>query len=93
MSQSDKDKMMILLFTEDPMGLSKYEQEDEYELEADMILQRIRQCKNIVEIQQIVYQVFVETFDAELAGPVDTYYETAVAIWVDRVGLDKETIQ
>ncbi len=75
------------------MDLSMYEQEDEYELEASIILSRIGQCRNVSEIQAIVHQVFVETFDPELAGPAHSYYDTAVAIWVDHVGLDKETIQ
>ncbi len=75
------------------MDLSMYEQKNEYALEAGIILSRIGQCRNVAEIQAIVHQVFVETFDSELAGPVHSYYDTAVAIWVDRVGLDKEIIQ
>lgn len=90
---SDHDKLMELLFVEDPMGLSKYEQRDEYDLEARMILPKIAQLKGVADIQRAVYDTFKLTFAPLAVGDLDHYYHTAVAIWVDRIGLDKEIQQ
>ncbi len=93
MHHVEQEQMTELLFQEDPMGLARYGQETEYALEAKMVLARIGQCKNVGEIQQVIHSVFSTTFHPVTAGHVADYYDTAVALWVDRLGLDKEPLQ
>ncbi len=86
----EQEQMRELLLREDLMGLAQYGQTSEYELEAMMILRRIGQCKSVPEIQEIAYDVFARTFAFSMDRTVDDFYDVAVAIGVDRLGLDKE---
>ena len=75
------DSISALLFRHDPIGINFEENTDEYDLEAETILPRLRTCTSELDVLWAVHQEFVRWFDAETAGPREKYAEIAAGIW------------
>jgi hypothetical protein len=66
----------------DPIGLIKLgAPEDEYSSEAKEIIHQLDVVKNINELSQTIWAIFVCSFDLSIAGPVNYYKLIAAEIW------------
>ncbi|KND47071.1 MAG: hypothetical protein AB199_01425 [Parcubacteria bacterium C7867-004] len=76
------DKVSMVLFEHDPIGLNFDDNVDEYELEAGMVMNRFPKANNIDELATIIFEVFVECFDKELATRKrEVYQQIAKEVW------------
>jgi hypothetical protein len=75
------DAVAALLFEKDPIGINFEENTDEYELEAETILPRLRGCSGPDDVLEVVHAEFVRWFDFDTAGPREHYLEIASEIW------------
>ena|ERR1700758_1444567 len=75
------DSVSALLFRHDPIGINFQENTDEYDLEAETILPRLRTCESQPDVVRVVHEEFVRWFDAGTAGPPEKYAEVATGIW------------
>lgn len=59
-----KGKIEKILYTYDPVGLGKMgAPEDEYSPEAEPIAKGLPYCKNLQDVDNLVYDIFCEMFD------------------------------
>lgn len=70
-----------LLFEHDPIGINFGDNADEYRSEAEVLVLHRGRVASVDDLSAIVHQVFVEWFDADLAGPVAQYVPIAREIW------------
>ncbi|MDF2442557.1 MAG: hypothetical protein JWR01_760 [Subtercola sp.] len=70
-----------ILFEADPVGINFSTNSDEYDPEASAILAKLGSVDSVASLQACVHSVFVEWFDASLAGPVGRYENIAQDIW------------
>ena len=75
------DSVSGLLYRHDPRGINFEDNPDEYDLEAETILPRLRSCHALEDVRKVVYAEFVRWFDAGTAGPPERYEEIASEIW------------
>src|SRR5437660_12396296 len=75
------DSTAALLFRHDPIGINFDVNPDEYELEAEIILPRLRHCHSENDVLDVVHEEFVRCFDFSTAGPKERYKEIASEIW------------
>jgi hypothetical protein len=75
------DSVSSLLYRHDPIGINFQDNADEYDLEAETILPRLRNCQTLEDVHKAVYAEFVRWFDADTAGPPEHYQLIAVEIW------------
>jgi hypothetical protein len=75
------DSVSALLFRHDPIGINFEENTDEYDLEAETILPRLRKCTSELDVLRAVHEEFVRWFEVETAGPLEKYAEIAKDIW------------
>ena len=75
------DRVSAVLLAADPIGINFGVNPDEYDPEVGTILPRLRECRSVRDVQDVVYQEFVRWFDQELAGPPTEYLEPAEQIW------------
>ena len=75
------DSVSALLYRHDPVGINVEENTDEYDLETETILPRLRRCHTLEDVHNAVYSEFVRWFDADTAGPPERYKEIASEIW------------
>jgi hypothetical protein len=75
------DSISALLFRHDPIGINFEENTDEYDLEAETILPRLRTCTSELDVLRTVHEEFVRWFDVQTAGPREKYAEIAAGIW------------
>jgi len=75
------DSISALLFRHDPIGINFEENTDEYDLEAETILPRLRRCHTLEDAHNAVHSEFVRWFDAGTAGPPERYKQIAAEIW------------
>ena len=62
----------------DPIGLLKMgAPQDEYNPEIKEVAEKIANCRNVEEIQKLIYETFVKWFDQDIAGDVEKYKEPA----------------
>ena len=73
------DDLEGLLFRHDPIGINFGSNTDEYGPEVRTILPRLKLCKSIDEVQDVVYEEFVRWFGD--AGTRDKYQVIAAEIW------------
>ena len=68
------DSIRIEINKADPIRLiASGAPEDEYESEIKEISQGIKFCRNAVELQELIYKVFVKMFGPDIAGSRKTY--------------------
>lgn len=77
------DRLLAILFEEDPVGINFEDNTDEYEPEVDSILPRLKSCRSASDVQTVVHEEFVRWFDADTAGPVERYKKVASRIWTE----------
>lgn len=73
-----------ILYYYDPVDLAKFRvPEDEYEIEARVIIKRLKDVTDLRSLRLIVYEVFVYYFDEDMILPSsDKYYRfIAEEIW------------
>ena len=70
-----------LLFEKDPVGINFEDNTDEYDSEAAMILGKLNTCKNVQDVKKLVYNVFMNHFDKETAGPIEIYTDLAEELY------------
>jgi hypothetical protein len=75
------DSMAALLYRHDPIGINFEHNTDEYELEAETILPRLRGCRSADDVLQVIHAEFVHWFDSGTAGPPERYKEIASEAW------------
>lgn len=77
------DRVSSLLFKWDPIGINFEFNTDEYEIEVDTILPRLRTCTSAEDVQRVVYEECCRWFDADLAGPFGSYEQIGRDIWAE----------
>lgn len=71
-----------LLRKADPIGLiAMGAPDDEYGPEVSTILPRLREANSAADVQRIVYEEFVQWFDAKIVGPITDYADVSEEIW------------
>jgi hypothetical protein len=75
------DAVSDTLFRHDPIDINYETNTDEYNLEVDTILPRLKSCGSIEDVQAVVYEEFCNWFDAEDVGSPERYRELATEIW------------
>ncbi|MDN6021058.1 MAG: hypothetical protein L0I06_02760 [Acidipropionibacterium jensenii] len=70
-----------ILFDADPIGIAVEPHVDEYDSEADEIIDRLPDAQDAADTRSLVHQVFVTWFDDQIAGPEDRYTSIADQIW------------
>ena len=75
------DSISALLFRHDPIGINFEENTDEYDLEAETILPRLRNCHTQKDVHEAVHAEFVRWFDADTAGSPEHYAQITSEIW------------
>jgi hypothetical protein len=73
------DQLEKLLFQHDPIGISYVP--DEYDPEVERLLPKLSRIKSERELTDVIHDVFVQMFDAHIAGPRDRYAPIARDIW------------
>jgi hypothetical protein len=54
--------------------------EDEYNIESQRITTGLKNCHNILEIQELIYGVFIEFFGESMAGKKESYLKVAIEL-------------
>lgn len=75
------DKVLEILFQNDPIGINFEFNTDEYEPEVDTILPRLKEARSPEDLQGIIHREFVRWFDADIAGPKAKYARIAQEVW------------
>lgn len=75
------DKVAEILFRRDPAHVNFEVNPDEYDLEAGMILPRLKSCSSVDDTTRAVHEVLVYCFGPVTPGPEDGYREIATEIW------------
>ena len=76
------DKVSMVLFEHDPIGLNFDDNVDEYELEAGMVVSQFSKANSVDELETIILKIFVECFDEELATRKREVYQLiAKEVW------------
>lgn len=70
-----------IFFKHDPIGLDFESNIDEYDPEVGPLLVRLPHCRSAADVQKAVHEVFIELFDAQLAGPPERYAGIGVEVW------------
>ena len=73
------DQLTRILFDHDPIHIAATP--DEYEPEVGQILTRSERVGSVSELTDVIHSVFVEMFDASIAGPRSRYEGIARALW------------
>lgn len=75
------DAVSALLFRHDPIGINAEVNTDEYDLETESILPRLKNSHSAEDVQRIVHEEFVRWFDGGTAGRAERYSEISFEIW------------
>ena len=75
------EAVIALLFRHDPIGINFESNTDEYEAEAKTIVIGLTEANSVDDLHRLVYEVFVQWFDAATAGPYERYGDIATDIW------------
>ncbi|TGK34424.1 hypothetical protein EHO66_00680 [Leptospira kmetyi] len=74
--------LSTLLYDHDPLGLTALRcPEDEYDPEAETILDRLEECHDSLSLQIVIHQEFIRWFGEEAAGPLENYEDLAMDLW------------
>ena len=77
------DRLVAILFEEDPVGINFEDNTDEYEPEVGSILPRLKTCRSALDVQTVVHEEFIRWFDARTAGPPERYRKVATRVWTE----------
>lgn len=76
------DKISMILFEHDPIGLNFEDNVAEYELEAGMVMNRFSEADSVDRLSEIVQEIFIECFTEELAiRKREVYAPIAKEVW------------
>jgi hypothetical protein len=75
------DDLVSLLFRHDPISLDHETNTDEYAPEVGALLPRLEGCTSVEDVAVALHRVFVDYFDAKLAGPKSLYDRIAPDVW------------
>ena len=75
------DELLALLFRYDPIGINFKDNADEYSLEVETILPRLKEAHSPEKLCQIIHEEFVRWFGAETAGSASRYETLAKDVW------------
>ena len=75
------DKVLEILFRNDPIGINFEINTDEYEPETGTILPRLKETRSPEELQKIIHQEFIRWFGADIAGSRAKYAKIAQEVW------------
>jgi hypothetical protein len=75
------DSVSALLYRHDPIGINFEDNPDEYDLEAETILPRLRSCRSADDVHKVVHEEFVRWFEPATAGSPEHYKQIALEIW------------
>ncbi len=75
------DAVSAAFYRHDPIGINFDDNADEYDLEAETVLPKLRACKSEADVLQVVHSEFVRWFDADTAGPLSAYVAIAGDVW------------
>src|SRR5436189_2271447 len=75
------ERVSAILFEEDPVGINFEVNTDEYEIEVDTILPRLKSCRTVEDVQAFVHDEMVRWFEPASAGPAERYATIAGRIW------------
>jgi hypothetical protein len=75
------DSVSALFYRHDPKGINFGDNPDEYDLEAETILPRLRGCQGADDVHKVVHSEFVRCFDADTVGPPDRYTQISSELW------------
>lgn len=79
-----KAEVSAILFEVDPMGLN-YAPADEYDSEAELIVNELASCTSLEEIYELLVKIFIQMFDrASVAGKPSQRLHLAAKILFDR---------
>jgi hypothetical protein len=81
------DRVLAILFEEDPAGINFEDNTDEYEPEVDTILPRLKSCHSVGDVRTVVHEEFIRWFDGDTAGPPERYGRIAKRIWSELTSL------
>ena len=71
-----------VLFRLDPIEINFKTNDDEYEPEVDTILPRLKSCKTVEDVLDVVFEEFQKWFGEDSAGKKDDYKQVANEIWI-----------
>jgi hypothetical protein len=74
------ERLKVLLFEEDPIGINFGDNSAEYEPEVGSILPLLAACRDLADIQSAVHREFCAWFGADMAGPLEKYARIASRI-------------
>ncbi len=75
------DKILEILFRNDPIGINFEINTDEYEPEVGTILPLLKEARSPEDLQDIIHREFVSWFDANIVGPKAKYAKIAQEVW------------
>ena len=75
------DKVVEILFRNDPIEINFEINTDEYEPETGTILPRLKEARSPENLQKIIHQEFIRWFGADIAGSKAEYTTIAQEIW------------
>ena len=75
------DRVIALLFEEDPININFETNTDEYESEAILIMQKLKDLRSQDELIDHIHGVFIRMFDVTSAGPRENYDKIGAEIW------------
>jgi len=76
-------KINEVLILEDPIKIyfKDVDNQDEYNWEAKEISKYVFKCKSKAAMLDIVWKIFLKTFDKDIAGPKKNYEEIVEKLW------------
>ncbi len=83
-----RERMREIMNRYDPLRLLRMgAPDDEYVPEIKRIIPKLRRAATVEQLQEVVYQTFVDMFDQQMAGPKENYRKMSEEIYVLRGGL------
>lgn len=80
-----RKRMQEIMNRYDPLRLLKMgAPDDEYVPEIKRIIPRLRRAATVDQLQEIIYNTFVDMFDEQMAGPKEDYRKMSEEIYALR---------
>ena len=83
------DTLLSLFRAADPAGFGQDAPVDEYALEVETVLPRLRDCRGAFDVQEVLYHEF-EHWCGPIVGELSDFGPLATDIW-EQLGPDHET--
>lgn len=75
------ERLNRILFSCDPLGINFGDNTDEYTVEVERILPRLKDVSSVDNLRRVVHEEFVYCVNAKMAGPESKYDNVAKEIW------------